>query len=321
MRGGDVVPARGRLTRRRLVTVTCAAFLLNIAAGLLPVQASPGAAASVVSLVDDDGGAGLFTSDGMRPGRLDTACVAVSVDGSADPLAEVRLTADVTTPDLAPYLVVIVDRGTVGSFGNCATFTGDRIWSGTLAQMPADAASGIPTGWRPALDPHAVYRFTVTVLDDDRAQDRSTRAAFVWTLSTSGSPAPPPTPTGTPDHAVVGLPTPPSGVPAPEATTPPPDPTAGDAWTGGRRPGRAPGDVIAAPPLKAGPSTLERAVDTMRAVVADGQFPLILLFLLVAFLLLQGFLDRRDPKLALARVYEDLSEFNEFPEALREQRP
>jgi hypothetical protein len=53
---------------------------------------------------------------------------------------------------------------------------------------------------------------------------------------------------------------------------------------------------------------------TAGAVTDDGQFPLALLAVVAGFLFLQGRLDRRDPKLALARVREELSEYREFPE-------
>jgi hypothetical protein len=53
---------------------------------------------------------------------------------------------------------------------------------------------------------------------------------------------------------------------------------------------------------------------TAGAVAHDGQFPLALVGVVAAFLFLQGRLDRRDPKLALARVREELSEYHDFPE-------
>jgi hypothetical protein len=53
---------------------------------------------------------------------------------------------------------------------------------------------------------------------------------------------------------------------------------------------------------------------TAVAVAHNGQYPVALIAVVAAFLFLQGRLDRRDPKLALARVREELFEFREFPE-------
>jgi hypothetical protein len=58
----------------------------------------------------------------------------------------------------------------------------------------------------------------------------------------------------------------------------------------------------------------EQVGETAVAVAHDGQFPVALIGVVAAFLFLQGRLDRRDPKLALARVREELSEYRDFPE-------
>jgi hypothetical protein len=59
---------------------------------------------------------------------------------------------------------------------------------------------------------------------------------------------------------------------------------------------------------------VEQVGETAVAVAHDGQFPVALIGVVAAFLFLQGRLDRRDPKLALARVREELSEYRDFPE-------
>jgi hypothetical protein len=85
------------------------------------------------------------------------------------------------------------------------------------------------------------------------------------------------------------------------------------------------GDVVQAPPLDASPSTVAEVAaavgETALAVVNDGQFPLALVAVVVGFLSLQGRLDRRDPKLALARVRQDLTDFRDFPEIPRTATP
>ena len=312
MRSASVAVA-GRPQRRRRA-VACflgATFLLELAVVLVPVQAAPVEGTSAVDLHDDDGGAALFGSDGLHPGRLDTACVALSTAGPAAPSDEVRLSAEVSNADLAPYLLLTVERGSAGAFGNCASFTGEPLWSGTLAEFPPTASSGIITGWRPGLVDRVIYRFTVTVADDARAQQRSAAATFVWTLDRAAEATAPAPPSLAPPPVTAA---PPSAADAPSSAPAPASPPSGEA------PPRT-DDVIQAPPLPVGPSSIEEVLqqvaETVLSVARNGHFPAALVVVLVAFLTLQGAVDRRDPKLALARLSQDLREFRQFPESSR----
>lgn len=296
------------------------------------------ATVSAVSLVDDDGGVALFSAAGLSPGQVQAACVGVSASGSVDPATEVSLTAAVLSGGLSPYLQVWVERGSVPAGGSCGDFSGGVVWSGTLDRFPATGTAGIPTGWHPALSQHSVYRFTASVFDDPRAQDLRTSATFRWSF-TEAAPVPPPAPPlpVPPTDVPTTTPEPTSGVgdsaatttsaavPADTTTPPtidppasPPVPTAGDR-------SRA---VVEAPPIASGPGAVVQAAlaaageavqqigRTAVAVARNGQYPLALVGVVAAFLFLQGRLDRRDPKLALARVREELSEYREFPEPL-----
>lgn len=340
------------------------------------------AGSSAISLVDDAGGAALFSSAGLSPGRVESACVGLTASGSVDPVTEVALNADVTSGGLSPYLRMWVERGTVPPGGTCGAFSGAVLWSGTLDQFPATGTRGIATGWRPAVTQRSVYRFTVTVLDDPRAASLSSSATFRWAFTEAAprppapvpptttpptTPAPVPPTTAPPATApstttpsttapstttpsttapsrtdpttpkaprTTGAPTPPSagpsetsdsGAPAVVTTDPtPPAPPAADpvptATDGGDE------RVVEAPVLEDGPAAAVQAAlevagqvvagvsRTAKAVATNGQYPLLLIALVTAFLVLQGRLDRRDPKLALARVREELSEYRDFPE-------
>lgn len=387
-------PATGRplprpVVRALVATGTGVLLLAGGAVGVLglPFPATASAAVtSAISLVDDRNGAALFSTAVLSPGRVDTACVGLSASGSVDAGTEVELSAQSRSGDLARYLVVSVDRGSVPDGGSCASFSGERIFSGTLAEVPDADGPGIPTGWRPALAQRSVYRFSVTVLDDPAAQGLDASATFRWSLTEGDPPpqqpmpAPPPGPTPqpteepspappsstTPEPApaapATGSATPTAPVPAPTPTgATPGDPAgAGPTTAAPRSSGPAgvaatttpvtaaaptpgspspavPGtqaaggtDVIEAPPLRTGPvaavaaaaQAVTRAVaqaaqqvaQTAVAVAHDGQFPLGLVAVVVVFLAVQGRLDRRDPKLALARVREELSEYRDFPE-------
>jgi hypothetical protein len=90
-----------------------------------------------------------------------------------------------------------------------------------------------------------------------------------------------------------------------------------------REPPRGDGDsdVVQAPPLQGTPTTVAEVAaavgETALAVVEDGQFPLALVAVAAGFLAVQGRLDRADPKLALARVHQELNDFRDFPELPR----
>ncbi|WP_116451397.1 hypothetical protein [Blastococcus litoris] len=328
-------------------------LLLLLALGsvrLATTATAPTAGASAVSLVDDAGGAALFSSAGLSPGRVESACVGLTADGSVDPATEVSLSADVTAGGLSPYLQMWVERGTVPSGGTCGSFTGAVLWNGTLDSFPATGSPGIATGWRPAVTQRSVYRFTVTVLDDPRAASLSTSATFRWAFTEAAPPPPPALPPAPVPPTTVAPPTteapPATVVPTPSRTA---NSTAAATSTSGApadgttevMPSTSPSApassapvppadggskrVVEAPPLETGPAAAVQAAlaaagqvaadvaRTVQAVAQDGQYPLALVGVVAAFLFLQGRLDRRDPKLALARVREELSEYRDFP--------
>ncbi len=353
-RAPQPAPRRAAGGSRAAAWLVGAALFASLAAQELPVGTAPAAAStSAVSLVDDRGGAALFSATGLTPGRTETACVALAVTGSAESLGEVELSATGTDGDLAPYLQVAVEAGTLADPASCATFSGVPVWSGTLAQVPADATAGIPTGWRPESASRAVFRLTVSVPDDPRAQGRRAAATFVWALDVEPHPpapeptpapspvparTPEPTPTPTPEPLSTPTPTPspePTPTPAPEPTpevlpapTPEPTPTPEAPTPSPDDPPPVP-DVVQAEPLEAPPATVAEAVaeavaevaaavgETAVAVAQDGQFPLGLVGVVVGFLFVQGRLDQRDPKLALARVSSDVHDFQDFPHTPR----
>lgn len=338
MRRAPVTPSLRCRLRSRVPLVLGVALLALLTAGtarLVTTAVASTAGATAVSLVDDDGGAALFSAAGLSPGQVQAACVGLTAGGSVDPATEVRLTADVAPGGLAPYLQVWVQEGSVPVGGSCGAFSGALVWSGTLAGFPAAGTAGIPTGWRPALISHSVYRFTVRVLDDPRAQNLGTSATFHWSF-TEASPPPvvqPPAPAAPSSAGPTSAPPSPPPSPSDGSTTSAEAPAAPAAPSTGppsespvpvaKGPARG---VVQAPPVQSGPAAAVQAVlaaageavqkvgRTAVAVAHNGQYPVALVAVVAAFLFLQGRLDRRDPKLALARVREELFEFREFPE-------
>lgn len=332
----------------RAAWVVGAALLVPVTMGWGATSARPAAAStSTVSLVDDRGGAGLFAASGLRPGATETACVALSVTGPVQSTGEVTLSAEVGEDALAPYLFLTVERGSLADPTRCASFTGAPAWSGTLADLPRAVGAGVPTGWRPDGAGSATYRISVTLLDDPRAQGRRAAADFVWALDVEprapepppvevpdpvDPPAPvvdPPAPVGEPAPAGEPVPVPaapPGAAPDPSAVVPAPaPPSAPPPVAGIDRSPRPGGDVLVAPPLQTSPSTVEEVVaavgETAVAVARNGQFPLALVAVMAGFLVIQGRLDRRDPKLALAPERQDLNDFQTFPPTPRTAIP
>jgi hypothetical protein len=91
---------------------------------------------------------------------------------------------------LAPYLTLTVERGTGGSFASCAGFTLESsIYSGLLSAFNTtvtDYASGVG-GWAASASPATkTYRITLTLADNNNAQDKTAAGTFTWEAQTTG---------------------------------------------------------------------------------------------------------------------------------------
>lgn len=134
-------------------------------------------ASGTVSLVDDDGGRSLFDLANMAPGEQSVQCIVLTYDGSLLP-ADVTVEAE-ATGDLAPYLDVVVERGTGGSFDDCTTFDADTtVFDGTLAQLvrsePIAAGQALNQG------DAFTFRFRFALQDVQAALGRSSTLDIVW---------------------------------------------------------------------------------------------------------------------------------------------
>ncbi len=157
-------------------------------------SAGNGFTAGTVAIGDNDAGANVVSLTAAAPGQNSTGCVAVTYTGTLD--AGVRLYAALSGT-LAPYLTLTVTRGSDSSpsFASCAGFTADAtnhlglgagvIYSGLLSAFPTTYAAGIvdplaatPETW--TTGERHVYRFSVTLVNDNRAQGTSQTAGFTW---------------------------------------------------------------------------------------------------------------------------------------------
>lgn len=138
-----------------------------------------------VHLSDNDSNAALFNLSGQKPGTVSERCITVTYGGSLP--AEVRLHSDSQIGALGPYLNLTIASGsqTGGGFGDCTGFSPDAgapLFDGTLAGVRSsheswatglsDQGPGSQTSW--AQGDSVVYRFSVSVRDNDAARNSST---------------------------------------------------------------------------------------------------------------------------------------------------
>ncbi|MCJ7726182.1 MAG: hypothetical protein MUP76_07330, partial [Acidimicrobiia bacterium] len=140
--------------------------------------------ADAVSLSNDSTST-LFDISGLKPGDQATRDITVTYTGSAEPVAvRVYLTpGDLTGSGLDRYLHLTVERGIAVAEGSGVGFAGSTIFSGTLEDFALRHTS-YERGAGPwvADTPGArqTFRFTITLMDDNRAQGLDAGVAFTW---------------------------------------------------------------------------------------------------------------------------------------------
>ncbi len=145
--------------------------------------------AGTVTLTDNDSGAVLYSVSNQKPGVNTVKCIKLTYSGSLD--ADVKLYTPSTVNASAQYINLTIEKGTSDTavFPNCGTFTSQAtVYSGTLANFAATKSSyasgilafpGAQTAW--AQNDTLVYRFTLSVQDDNAAQGASSGLhTFTW---------------------------------------------------------------------------------------------------------------------------------------------
>ncbi|MDW5596001.1 hypothetical protein VSS74_16750 [Conexibacter stalactiti] len=183
--------------RRLLAT----AITLLLAAGVAAYALAAQSPSKPPSIVLDEGGP-LFTLQGMRPGAApEERCIALTARGGTATRLELSGTVD---GPLAQRLLMQVAVGSApapAATRSCDGFTAEReLWSGTLADFPADDGPLLSAGPLPGGQRH-VFRFRVRLpadavvsASDTATQDLRWRAELdPPTTSSTPVPAPPPT--------------------------------------------------------------------------------------------------------------------------------
>jgi hypothetical protein len=155
-------------------------------------------AAGTVAIEDNDANAAMFTMANLKPGSTDTGCINVTFTGSL--ASSVKLYGTTTGTGLDQYLTLKVTRGTYTpsepAFDACTNFSADAteylgagqgagvIYNSTLQGFADTYTAGVqdPPGtaevWTTS-ESH-VYKFEVTVQDNNSAQNLNATQAFTW---------------------------------------------------------------------------------------------------------------------------------------------
>lgn len=188
-------PPVGRKLLRSLIVVGVlggiAALGVLAAFSATTTNAGNSMAAGTVDIADDDAGAAMYTVSGQKPGDTVTRCIKVTYTGTLD--SDVKLYTPSAIGTIGPYVDLTVTPGTQASssFPSCTGFTPDAggdLYSGTLAGFAAahsSYASGLAdypgAGTRWTTSDAVVYRFTLTLQDDNAAAGQGTGThSFAW---------------------------------------------------------------------------------------------------------------------------------------------
>lgn len=149
-----------------------------------------------VALTSNSPGSAVLSLSAAKPGEASTGCIRITYTGTLP--AELKLYGTGTGSGLNQYLQLVLTRGSFSgtpASGSCTGFTADTtnyisqgagvIYSGTLAALPASAASALedPTSASPATwnnqSTHG-YQFQVTVLGNAAAQGLNGQETFTF---------------------------------------------------------------------------------------------------------------------------------------------
>ncbi len=184
-----------RISRRAIVAVVTVTALIAAAAVSISIMQYSRAAFSAttsnsanswatgsVVLTDDDAGSAMFTSANMTAGQSVVKCIAVTYSGTLTSGVNVKLYGTASGA-LASYLNLTVEQGTGGGFGSCVGFSGSSIYSGTVSGFGStytNFGAGL-TGFSPSANPEThTYRVTITVQNDNNAQNKTAVADYTW---------------------------------------------------------------------------------------------------------------------------------------------
>jgi hypothetical protein len=189
----------GRAPVRKILLSAIVVGLVGVVAGVGTYSAFSGTtsnsgnafAAGTVSLSDNDLGSAMYSVSNAKPADFAQSCITVTYGGSLP--ANVRLYTGSSSGSLGPYLTLVVQpgHGTVSFGSTCTNFVADgsAIYNGTLSSF-ASTYTNFTNGLALKNTNQAsltwnqkdavVYKFTVTLANDNNAQGLSSTATFTW---------------------------------------------------------------------------------------------------------------------------------------------
>jgi hypothetical protein len=154
----------------------------NAALGGGPANTGNSLAGSSVELTTDDEGRPLFEAVVIVPDRPVANCIAVTYRGNLVP-EQVALFARGEGP-LAQGLVLTVERGRGGRFGDCKGFRPEGVvYEGTLAALMtgfAPSTAGLPVMTVRASPQTTTFRFSLRLPRESAGSGHRATADFLW---------------------------------------------------------------------------------------------------------------------------------------------
>lgn len=143
-----------------------------------------------VALTDNDEGVALFDAEDLVPGSTGSNCITVTATTTNPTTVKLYTAAQTDEDTLAQHVNMTVERGSLGTAGDCDTFTAtSTVHDGTLAGlMDLDSYGEGLDDWAPATGTASTtYRF-VYDLDagtPNTAQSSEAGTTFVWEAQTA----------------------------------------------------------------------------------------------------------------------------------------
>ena len=142
-----------------------------------------------VSLTDDDQGVALFDVDDLVPGSAGSNCITVTATTTNASTVKLFAVDGTDADSLAEHVGLTVERGSLGTPGDCSTFTTTTtVHDGTLAGLMASESFGTGVdAWKPATGTASTtYRVSYDLSEaaPNTVQSSEAGTTFVWEAQT-----------------------------------------------------------------------------------------------------------------------------------------
>lgn len=142
-----------------------------------------------VSLTDDDQGVALFDVEDLVPGSAGSNCITVTANTTNASTVKLYAADGTDADSLAEHVGLTVERGSLGTPGDCSTFTTTTtVHDGTLAGLMASESFGTGVdAWQPATGTASTtYRVSYDLSEGapNTVQSSEAGTTFVWEAQT-----------------------------------------------------------------------------------------------------------------------------------------